>query len=34
MSGTPQKTRELTGEHVLFWFLGFSPLYLRSTAYW
>lgn len=23
MSGTPQKTRELTGEHVLFWFLGF-----------
>lgn len=26
MSGTPQKTRELTGEHVLFWFLGFFAL--------
>ena len=26
MSGTPQKTRELTGKHVLFWFLGFFAL--------
>ena len=23
MNVTPQKTRELTGKHVLFWFVGF-----------